>query len=67
MGEAYRACSEKLNRDVVIKVLPADLSTNSDRLHRFEQEAQAAGALDQRDIKRTSANLKSESYPLIST
>src|SRR5262249_49359609 len=46
MGEAYRAFDERLNRSVAIKVLPADLSTNADRLHRFEQEAKAAGALN---------------------
>src|SRR5215471_18450507 len=50
MGEVYRARDEKLNRDVAIKVLPADLSTNGDRLHRFEQEAQAAGALNHPNI-----------------
>ena len=45
MGEVYRARDEKLNRDVAIKVLPATFSQNADRLRRFEQEAQAAGAL----------------------
>src|SRR5437660_6286721 len=50
MGEVYRARDEKLSRDVAIKVLPADLSTNSDRLHRFEQEAQAVGALNHPNI-----------------
>jgi len=50
MGEVYRARDEKLNRDVAIKVLPAALSENSDRLHRFEQEAQAAGALNHPNI-----------------
>src|SRR5260370_40276209 len=45
MGEVYRSGDEKLNRDVAIKVLPATLSQNADRLRRFEQEAQAAGAL----------------------
>lgn len=38
-GEMYRARDEKLNRDVAIKVLPATLSENADRLNRFEQEA----------------------------
>src|SRR3989441_7643516 len=50
MGEVYRARDEKLNRDVAIKVLPATLSQNADRLRRFEQEAQAAGALNHPNI-----------------
>src|SRR5262250_2562593 len=50
MGEVYRARDEKLSRDVAIKVLPASLSENADRLHRFEQEAQAAGALNHPNI-----------------
>src|SRR6266702_2060246 len=50
MGEVYRARDEKLNRDVAIKVLPAALSQNADRLRRFEQEAQAAGALNHPNI-----------------
>src|SRR5205814_2583671 len=50
MGEVYRARDEKLNRDVAIKVLPPDLSENADRLLRFEQEAQAAGALNHPNI-----------------
>jgi eukaryotic-like serine/threonine-protein kinase len=50
MGEVYRARDEKLNRDVAIKVLPDTLSQNADRLRRFEQEAQAAGALNHPNI-----------------
>ena len=50
MGEVYRARDEKLNRDVAIKVLPASLSQDQDRLSRFEQEAQAAGALNHPNI-----------------
>jgi eukaryotic-like serine/threonine-protein kinase len=50
MGEVFRARDEKLNRDVAIKVLPSDLSENAERLHRFEQEAQAAGALNHPNI-----------------
>src|SRR5438094_870826 len=50
MGEVYRARDEKLNRDVAIKVLPSSLSQDEDRLRRFEQEAQAAGALNHPNI-----------------
>src|ERR1041384_4615338 len=50
MGEVYRARDEKLNRDVAIKVLPAAFSEHKDRLSRFEQEAQAAGALNHPNI-----------------
>ena len=50
MGEVYRARDERLKRDVAIKVLPASLSTDPDRLRRFEQEAQAAGVLNHPNI-----------------
>src|ERR1700730_3816810 len=50
MGEVYRSRDTKLGRDVAIKVLPASLSENADRLNRFEQEAQAAGALNHPNI-----------------
>src|SRR5437899_9800789 len=50
MGEVYRARDTKLGRDVAIKVLPVALSENIERLNRFEQEAQAAGALNHPNI-----------------
>jgi serine/threonine protein kinase/Tol biopolymer transport system component len=50
MGEVYRARDPKLNRDVAIKVLPAAFCADSERLRRFEQEAQAAGALNHPNI-----------------
>jgi serine/threonine protein kinase len=50
MGEVYRARDTKLGRDVAIKVLPSLLSVDPDRLHRFEQEACAAGALNHPNI-----------------
>ncbi len=49
-GEVYRARYEKLNRDVAIKVLPATYSQDTERLTRFEQEAQAAGSLNHPNI-----------------
>jgi serine/threonine protein kinase len=50
MGEVWRARDPKLGRDVAIKVLPAALSADKDRLARFEQEAQAAGGLNHPNI-----------------
>lgn len=50
MGEVYRAHDQKLNRDVALKVLPSAFSQDPDRLARFEQEAQAAGALNHPNI-----------------
>src|SRR5437773_681909 len=50
MGEVYRAHDPRLRRDVAIKVLPAAFSADVDRLHRFEQEARAAAALNHPNI-----------------
>lgn len=50
MGEVYLARDEKINRDVAIKILPAAFSADAERLRRFEQEAQAAGALNHPNI-----------------
>jgi len=46
MGEVYRAHDARLAREVAIKVLPDALAKDSDRLHRFEQEARTLGALN---------------------
>src|SRR5476649_2029357 len=50
MGEVYRAKDPRLGRDVAIKVLPASLSADEDRLRRFELEARAAGVLNHPNI-----------------
>ena len=46
MGEVYRARDPRLNRDVAIKVLPAERVADEGRRRRFVQEAQAASALN---------------------
>jgi len=50
MGEVYRARDSALKRDVAIKVLPAFVSQDPERLRRFTQEAQAAAALNHPNI-----------------
>src|SRR5215813_12368663 len=50
MGEVYSARDAQLGRDVAVKVLPSSFSVDADRLHRFEQEACAAGALNHPNI-----------------
>jgi Tol biopolymer transport system component/predicted Ser/Thr protein kinase len=50
MGEVYRARDSRLGREVAVKVLPGDLSTDEDRVRRFEQEARSASALDHPNI-----------------
>lgn len=50
MGEVYRARDPRLKREVAIKILPAAFSSEPQRLHRFEQEANAAAALNHPNI-----------------
>jgi len=46
MGEVYRARDARLGRDVALKVLPAALRDDRDRLARFDREARALAALN---------------------
>jgi eukaryotic-like serine/threonine-protein kinase len=50
MGEVYLAQDTNLDRKVALKVLPADLAANQDRMRRFVQEAKAAAALNHPNI-----------------
>jgi len=46
MGEVYKALDTRLDRPVALKILPASLVTDSDRVRRFIGEAKAASALN---------------------
>src|ERR671931_334440 len=49
-GEVYRARATKPGGDVAIKVLPASLTSDQDRLARFAREAQVLAALNHPNI-----------------
>ena len=50
MGEVYLAEDTKLRRKIALKLLPGEFTRHQDRLRRFQQEAQAASALNHPNI-----------------
>jgi serine/threonine protein kinase len=67
MGEVYRAHDARLDREVAIKVLPADFAADKDRLQRFEKrltclrsDSSWLQALRERQIARTTPKRPTE-------
>jgi len=46
MGVVYRATDTKLNRDVALKILPQQFASDSQRMARFQREAEVLASLD---------------------
>ena len=50
MGEVYRATDTKLNREVALKILPEQFASDSQRMGRFQREAEVLASLDYPNI-----------------
>jgi serine/threonine protein kinase len=50
MGEVYRARDSRLKREVALKILPASVRSDADRLGRFQREAEVLAALNHPNI-----------------
>src|SRR5215510_6558376 len=50
MGEVYRARDTKLRRDVAVKILPDEFSRDTDRVARFQREAEVLASLNHPNI-----------------
>jgi eukaryotic-like serine/threonine-protein kinase len=50
MGEVYRATDTRLDREVAIKILPAELADDPERLARFTREAKVLASLNHPNI-----------------
>src|SRR5262249_22866528 len=50
MGEVYRATDTKLKREVALKFLPAQFTSDPDRMERFQREAHVLASLNHSNI-----------------
>ena len=65
MGEVYRARDTKLGRDVAIKILPAEMADDSERLARFRREAQLLASLNHPHIAAIYGLEEAEGKPFL--
>src|SRR5262245_27539923 len=65
MGEVYRATDTKLNRDVALKFLPEQFTSDRDRLERFRREAQVLASLNHSNIAAGYGFEDAESMPAL--
>jgi Tol biopolymer transport system component len=65
MGEVYRALDTRLDREVAIKVLPAALAGDPDRMARFEREAKVLASLNHPNIAQIYGMVESPDAALV--
>lgn len=67
MGEVYLAEDTKLSRKVALKILPSSMTSDPDRLRRFQQEGRAASALNHPNILTIHEVGQVDSIPYLAT
>src|SRR6266581_9261291 len=50
MGEVYRASDSRLGREVALKVLPAAMANDAERMARFQREAHTLASMNHPNI-----------------
>ena len=58
MGEVYRARDTRLERDVTVKVLPTNLSSDSSLRQRLDREAKAVSKLSEAAVRISDERLQ---------
>jgi serine/threonine protein kinase len=64
MGEVYRATDSNLKRAVAIKILPASVAGDADRLARFQREAEVLALSIIRTSPRSTDSRRPRTPPL---
>ena len=60
MGEVYRVRDSRLKREVALKVLPADVASDRERLARFQREAELLASLNHPNIAQGYATIRAD-------
>src|SRR5678816_2730568 len=66
MGEVYLAQDPRLDRTIALKILPAELASDPDRIRRFIREARAASGLKHPNVATIYEIGKSDEFHFIS-